>query len=419
MDRVNFDIFRGIPKVIAENATEVRRTECGAGNYVMELKNLALEEYRSYLELLSKNGFTKHVDNGSKGLEESVWNAVYCKDGLVVTVIYMAKRNRCYISAGRNVPISPHLFYQEQYLEGNSKEVKTSLHMLELYHFGDCFVIQLKNGHFIMDDSGLLADAPYILDYLEKLTPPGEKPIVEAWFISHGHLDHTGTFAYFVEHPEYAERISIEGIYFSEPSDEITKATHVYEDVQLGVRGFANCKTCLGTTTPIYRPQTGQRYYFNDLTIDVLHTQEQVLFEDYSNGFNESSTWLLYTMEGQKFLHAGDAGMGSVNVVKSTYNQEYLSFDVMATFHHGQNVEDSYVDYFGYKTVLYTTFVIGSQTKKWKPEENRRLQARASECMSWGDGTKVLTFPYEVGAAQSLPLRDWVYSPDRKPPVPF
>ena len=190
MYKAECEIFREIPDISAKNAVIVRLDECGAGNHVMELKNISFEEYRSYLNLLSQNGFMKQVDNGSKGLEESVWNAVYCKDDLVVTVIYIAKKNQCYISVGRKLPISPHLFYQEQYVEGNCKGAKTKLHMLELYHFGNCFVIQLKNGHFIVDDSGLPADALYILDYLEELAPKGEKPIVEAWFISHGHLDH-------------------------------------------------------------------------------------------------------------------------------------------------------------------------------------------------------------------------------------
>lgn len=110
---------------------------------------------------------------------------------------------------------------------------------------------------------------------------------------------------------------------------------------------------------------------------------------------------------------------GSIEVVKSSYEQEYFNFDIMATFHHGQNVYDCYVDYFNYKTVLYTTFVVGSQTAKCRREENERLQARAIECMSWGDGTKILTFPYQIGSAESLPLREWIYHPERKIPKPF
>lgn len=394
-------------------------TDCGAGNYNIKIEDVVFENYVSQLETLSTSGFIKYVDNGPAGLNGSVWTTTYTKDDLVVTVSYMKKRGCMYISAGKKLALSPHLFYDESYLKGNIAGSKTSLHMLELHTFGDSFVIQLKNGHFIMDDSGMPMDAQYLLDYLEELTPNGETPIIEAWFISHGHGDHSGAFIAFANNPEYAKRVCVEGIYYSEPNVDICKMGDSIEQVQVAVKGFGECKTSSGKTTPVYRPQVGQRYYFNDIMIDVLHTQEQLPMQDYSNGFNDSSTWLLYSIDGQKFLHGGDAGRGSVEVVKDTYEQEFLDFDIMTTFHHGQNVSNSFVEYFNYKTVLYTTFVVGSQTANWKTEENKKLQERAEECLSWGDGTKILKFPYYVGDFISLPRREWIYHPDRKSLRPF
>ena len=384
--------------------------KCGGGVFQVELRGTTLEEYESYLTTMEKSGFTKYVDNGLDGLDKRVWNTTYINDDLVVTLIHIAKRNRTYISAGRDTPLSKHLFYQNEYVVGNCEGAKTRLYMPELHTYGDSFIIQLKNGNYILDDGGMPADVKYLLDYLEELTPEGQKPIIEGWFISHGHGDHLGALVMFEEQPELAERIFVEGVYFSEP--EINGET-----VQQGIKGVQNCRTVSGEVPHIYRPQIGQRYYFNDITIDVLHTQEQLPREEYCNGFNDSSTWLLYTIEGQKFLHGGDAGRGSIEVVKSTYNQALFDFDIMASFHHGQNIYENYVDYFKYKTVLYTTFVTGSQTANWHTEDNRRMQENALECMSWGDGTKVLPFPYEVGMAQSLPMREWIYHPDRQEPT--
>jgi len=382
---------------------------CGGGIFQIEMIGTTLEDYKSYLAMLERSGFIKYVDNGPEGLGKSVWNTTYTKNELVATVIHMEKRNRTYISTGRDAPLSKHLFYHDNYLDDNDEGAKTRLHMPELHTYGDSFIIQLKNGNFILDDGGMPADVLYLLEYLEELTPDGKKPVIEAWFLTHGHGDHIGAFVMFEENPELAERIFVEGVYFSEP--EINGET-----VQQGIRGVQNCRTVSGESPHIYRPQTGQRYYFNDITIDILHTQEQLPREEYCNGFNDSSTWLLYTIEGQKFLHGGDAGRGSIEVVKSTYEQEFLDFDIMASFHHGQNIYETYVDYFNYRTVLYTTFVIGSQTANWHVEDNRRMQERAKECMSWGDGTKILTFPYQIGTAKSLPMREWCYHPDREIP---
>ena len=388
---------------------ETMKLDCGAGTTIKEMQGTSFQTYQSYLSDMEQKGFQKYVENIPENLKNCVWTATFVKKDQVITVSYMMKQNKMYVTEGKNIPLSHHLIYQERFAEQNEKNVKTKLHMPELHTYGNSFIIQLKNGHFILDDGGMPADTLYLLDYLEQLVPKGEKPIIEGWFISHGHGDHFGPLCVFDEHPEYTKRIIVEGIYFSETADS-------GETVQQGIRGMRNCRTGSGDVTPIYRPQTGQRYYFNDITIDVLHTQEQLPMEKYQGGFNESSTWLLYTIEGQTFLHGGDAGRGAIEVVKETYDKELFDFDIMATFHHGQNVYDSYVDYFNYKTVLYTTFVIGSQTANWHLDDNLNMQQRAKECLSWGDGTKILTFPYQVGTAESLPMKEWLYHPDRNTP---
>ena len=80
---------------------------------------------------------------------------------------------------------------------------------------------------------------------------------------------------------------------------------------------------------------------------------------------------------------------------------------------------DSYVNYFNYDVAIYPTFVIGSQTANWQTKENETIQNNAKECVSWGDGTKIFTFPYEIGTYEKLPLREWLYHPGRKTPVPY
>jgi Cft2 family RNA processing exonuclease len=66
-----------------------------------------------------------------------------------------------------------------------------------------------------VEDGGLKYDAPYLLDYLEALTPDGEKPIIDAWFLSHSHDDHVGAILEIAQNEVYRERIRVEGIYFT------------------------------------------------------------------------------------------------------------------------------------------------------------------------------------------------------------
>jgi len=41
--------------------------------------------------------------------------------------------------------------------------------------------------------------------------------------------------------------------------------------------------------------------------------------------------------------------------------------------------------------------------------ETKAMIAKMQETMMWGEGTKVLTFPYEIGSAETLAPREWKY----------
>jgi len=416
-DWTKVKVFQDVPAMVVKGTRIGEAIDCGADTYVLTVNGTTKEDYETYLGMLEEAGYEKYVNNGEEGLASCVFSTSYIKADKVVTITHMAKTKLTHIAVSEKLKMSEHLFYSENYLAGNQEGAQTSLHLMELHTYGDSYVIKMKNGKFLLIDGGMEQDTRYLLDYLENMVPQGEKPVVEGWFITHGHADHIGPFTTFVNSAKYAERIVVEGVYFSEPSNEVCSAHQVsVENVKYGTMA---CKTSEGKVTPIYRPQTGQRYYFNDITIDILHTQEQLLLEEYENGFNDSSTWLLFTIDGQTFLDAGDASEGAINVVKRSYNQEYFDLDMISVFHHGQNVYESYVNYFNYKTAIYPTFVEGSQTADHKVEENATLRKNAVECFSWGDGTKVLTFPYKLGTAKSLPMREWTYNPDRVKPAPF
>ena len=154
--------------------------------------------------MLEQCGYDKYVDNGETGLEEIVYSSTYTKDSIVLTVTHMDKLEKTSISVCENLPLSEHLFYNDKYVAGVTAEAKTKVHMLELYNTGNSFVIQLKNGNFIISDGGDINDFPYLLDYMESLVPAGKKPVIEAWIVTHCHNDHMGAFEGFAENPEEA-----------------------------------------------------------------------------------------------------------------------------------------------------------------------------------------------------------------------
>lgn len=410
--------FQKVPAMVTKHGKILDAKDYGNKNYVIGVNGSTVEEYKTYVETLQDAGFKKHSDNGEEGMEGYVYETSFTKDNLTLTVSQSVREERTYISASYDLPLSDHLIYQDSYMDGVEEGAQTTVHMLELYGVGNSFVIQLKNGHFVVHDGGQTYDAPYLLDYLESLTPGDEKPVIEAWFISHAHGDHSGALQTIADSQEDINRICIDGIYYVEPSAEVfallTMGAGIGENWFLS-RSNALFKNEAGEMTQLYRPTLGQRYYFCDMVIDVALTVEQFSTESYYNDdFNDTSTWLMHYIEGQKFLIAGDTHHTGMRVAMNVFDEEYLDLDIFAVFHHGINVYEYFTDYCTYKTVLYTSFRESSiwdasGTYLARIEDNEHLRQSCEEYVSHGGGTVVLKFPYKVGEYKKLEPCDWRY----------
>ncbi len=410
----DIELLQEVPVMNVKNGKTDIVGDMGAGNEVITINGSELADYWDYLDLLEENGFEKRYDNGEEGLRGKVYSATLSKEDLSITVIHMLKTNLTYIVAEEHLALSERLFYKDEYAADNKEGAKTTLHLVELSDFGNSFVIQLKNGHFIINDGGSEDDLPYLIQYLESLVPQGEKPVIEAWMCSHPHGDHVGVFGGFDKNWTYAERIYVESIYMDKLNSTLATAQGV-TGRQLGVQAsIMKLKTTDGGHPEIYRPQAGQTYYFSDIKVEVMQTMIQIPEENWyrwSGNVNEFSTWLMYTIEEQTFLNAGDADFGAMRAIMRTYDEEDFVMDIMAVQHHGINVHNEFSDFVTVKTLLYPNMGTQGMYKtgvswaaSWQASEDRNeyLQEKALECISYIDGTQVLTFPYKVGSAKSL-----------------
>ena len=413
-------VFPVIPAYASRQGVVGKPTDYGAGNYVTLVENTTKDEYDAYLARLKEAGFARYADNGD-GLGGAVFSTTLLKGNAVLTVTHVLKRKRTYVSLCMDLPLSEHLFYRPEYVLDNKSGAKTTLHMLELWHFGNSFVIQLKNGHFIVSDGGSGEEIRYLLDYLESLTPAGEKPVVEGWFISHGHGDHHGALGAICweRGKELGKQVLVDGIYFNEPPAKVYDRDPWCWLSVVDIRGAARyLRGSTGRHPAVYRPQTGQRYYFNDITIDIIHAQEQLpsvdyMNEDYPGDFNDSSTWCMATIDGQKVLLTGDGDVGAMDVLMETYDRDYFHLDVMTLMHHGFNTYDRFTDYIQVDTVLVTA---RDRLPVCRKRQNAAFRERVKEWFFWGEGTRVLTFPYRVGESRLLPHFAWKYHEGRERP---
>ena len=404
------EIFHKVPLLETEKSRTGDVVDYGAGNYVLNVDGTEFKDYKEYLSLLEGAGFKKHADNGDNGLNGSVYTTTYTKETLAVTVTHLSAMNKTYISASEELELSEHLIYQEKYIDGIKEGAQTTLSMMQLNDNGSSFLIQLKNGHIIMNDGGYYEDMASLLDYMETLVPEGEKPVIEAWFISHSHIDHAGWTK--KTNADDFKRVYVEAVYYNSASDKVATATGSQAENKAVLRGAKLLRSTEGKAPNVYRPQTGQRYYFCDITVDILLAQEQIPFaeqcglgypDDAGGDANALTTWLMYTIEGQKFLFNGDTEIDQMVLANHIYGEDYFNVDIMSVPHHGHNVYGGYLGFNEVKTLLYTNPT--AEDEAWGDlaiKANLEWQKEAVEFMTYGDGTKVLTFPYEIGTAQTI-----------------
>ena len=417
------EIFKSVPAMEVEDTQVGESYQYGSSSYTIHVSGTSLEDYQAYLKRLEENGFKKYVDNGKEGMEGYVYNTSFTKDNLTLSVYHIVKFDTTYVTVGKQGTYSEHLKYQDSYMAGATSDAKNKVHLFELSDNGNAYIIELKNGHFIVEDGGNEADAPYLLDYLESLTPGDEKPIIEAWFITHAHGDHSGALKKIMVDQSAVDRLVVNGIYFVDPSRVVQEK--VFNDVSLNsmIWFTMNATTAFkgedGKACQLYRPTLGEKYYFGDIEIDIALTMDQIMdVAYYEADFNDTSTWLMHYIDGQTFLHAGDAAETTTQMAMDFFDKEYFDIDIFSVLHHGINVYDFFTDYCTLDVVLYTSRVTASlytDTFAARLEENEHLRNSAQECLAHGNGTVVLTFPYVKGTSETKPPCDWRYNDGERP----
>ena len=324
-------------------------TDYGQCNYLKIQEETEKTYYVTYIDTLDGFGFDIVYSN-AEGLDNGATYTTICqKDNLFFTVTYTSKTKTTYISVTTNLAMSEYL--SEDYVTnngGNETSADVSLSMLSLESAaGSNFIIQLENGHFVIYDSGeTKTDRDNMIAYMKSLSGD-ETPIVDAWIISHVHSDHYGVLYYLdADSDGVIEDVYVQGVYINIPSQAtFTSTGDGYSKVTSIESIVRKMRMTDGETVPtIYRMQTGQKYYFDGVTMDVMMTQEQTT--GYTD-LNDSSTWCMFTVvkSSEKIMMGGDAGQISMQKLMDIYSADYLYSDVFAGLHHGINTWETFTEY--------------------------------------------------------------------------
>ncbi|MBQ9544858.1 MAG: MBL fold metallo-hydrolase [Clostridia bacterium] len=212
--------------------------------------------------------------------------------------------------------------------------MKTVIHQLKTTGVpldGMCYVIQCEDSSTVVIDGGMdNGDAELLLDFLKKLSG-SDKPVIDAWFLTHAHPDHT--YACMGMGARHAEEVTVKKIVYEFPSMEFrTKRDPgtVYE-IDLFEKSIKNFKGA-----EIITPRTGDVFKFGQTKFEVLFTYSDLppLDEIPAVGTNDTSTVLRLSAEGQTVLFLGDVERTADKVIIARHGAA-LKSDVCQIAHHG------------------------------------------------------------------------------------
>ncbi|MBE6591536.1 MAG: MBL fold metallo-hydrolase [Ruminococcaceae bacterium] len=338
------------------------------------ISDTTLEQFKKYVESLKKYGFKLYTTNGDKGIEEECYQATLYSDVEIVNVTFYPATKKTYITVEENTGLSPNQLKDAYTTNAN---VSTQLKMLPLKAFGESMVFQLSNGHFIIIDGAQNHNSQLTVEYLEANTPKGQIPVVDAWFFTHAHPDHIYCAMGIGSDPNLVSRVKVEGFYYTWPNDAGVRRESAYNDLCGQIKNTAeamkNFKTSAGKTTPQYKLHGGQIFYFADMEVQVLQTQDQLFPNEYMS-FNCSSTSYMFKTKGQKILIMGDAHAPVCNRLMEHYSKETMKCDFFQSLHHTYNDVPAFFKYIAPEYFVVTgNSISGGSGHNWLKENVKKI----------------------------------------------
>ena len=130
---------------------------------------------------------------------------------------------------------------------------------------GMCYVIRCDDGSTLVVDGGMDdGEAEILTDFLKKSSGTGI-PVVDAWFLTHNHADHTFCFMGVCE--RHADEVRVKKLIFDFPDRSFYLASEPRAAVELD-RFYADIRLLEGVET--VKPRSGDVYRWGETAVEIL-----------------------------------------------------------------------------------------------------------------------------------------------------
>lgn len=255
------------------------------------------------------------------------------------------------------------------------------------------YVIQLKDGSFIVYDGGFLDSGEELLDTLNDLSG-GEKPLIRAWVLTHLHNDHYEAFLSLSRRENIQELLTLEHIIYS--PIPLENSGNDQEDTLWRIRLFESLVPLWGNAKVVYA-HTGMKFTFCNLEMEILYTPESLYKNLFSaEGFNNSSIVSRLRDEKGSVLFTGDIAALGANLTVRLYGDS-LASDMVQMSHHG----DVSCPLVFYEKVKASTLWYPCAVTLYESERNKDLRDAVAafpttkEILIAGAGRATRPFPEE------------------------
>lgn len=201
---------------------------------------------------------------------------------------------------------------------------------------GMSYVIQLKDGSYIVYDGSYIGQARKLQQYLLNNYKGEGKPVVRAWVLTHSHNDHYPTFQAFAINSRYKDEVTVEYVIYSPLNEENYTLNDENNDPYFGTQLYEDVKGMKGAK--LVFAHTGMLFNFCNLNMEILMAPE-TLYKDTSDvgNFNNTSIVTRLFADDYSALFLGDIAIKGSTYMHEIYGS-YLKSDVCQVSHHG--VED-------------------------------------------------------------------------------